>query len=235
MDGQIKHPSFEVMVVISTTKQIEKAAALFRQGNIPMQYQFHAVGTATNEIVDALGLGSAEKCVLLGMLPQPFATVMLTKLQKELQLYTPASGIAFTIPMTGLNNQILRMLSSLTEGTQTEDAWKEHEPMKETNHSLVVAMVNQGFSEEVMQSAREAGARGGTVIPSRKIANADMMQFWGFSMQEETEIVLILCPKETKLAIMSAISKHCGVHSEAKGFVLSLPVDAVAGLESQSE
>lgn len=57
------------------------------------------------------------------------------------------------------------------------------------------------------------------------------MQFWGISLQSEKEIVAILVPKAEKMALMRAIEEHCGMQSEAQGFVLSLPVDDVVGLE----
>ena len=56
------------------------------------------------------------------------------------------------------------------------------------------------------------------------------MQFWGIPIQQEREIVLILATKETKVAIMKAISDKCGIQSDAHGVVISLPVDDVAGL-----
>ena len=54
--------------------------------------------------------------------------------------------------------------------------------------------------------------------------------FWGLSVQEEKEIVLILADHEKKTAIMRAVSEKYGMHSEAKGLVLSLPIDSVMGI-----
>jgi hypothetical protein len=53
---------------------------------------------------------------------------------------------------------------------------------------------------------------------------------WGLGLQEEKELVLILAETEDKLAIMRAVSESCGMHSEAKGLVVSLPVDSVMGV-----
>lgn len=51
----------------------------------------------------------------------------------------------------------------------------------------------------------------------------------GIIQQEEKEIVLILADANSKMAIMKAISQQCGIQSDAKGMVLSIPVDEVAG------
>ena len=63
------------------------------------------------------------------------------------------------------------------------------------------------------------------------LGNDDVMNFWGLSVQDEKEIVLILTESENKVNLMKCIGEHCGMHSEAQGFVISLPVDSVAGLQ----
>ena len=44
-------------------------------------------------------------------------------------------------------------------------------------------------------------------------------------------MVIILAQKEDKMAIMQEIGKQCGLQSKAQGFVLSLPVDGIVGLD----
>ena len=68
------------------------------------------------------------------------------------------------------------------------------------------------------------------MVHSRAIENENATGFWGLSVQEEKEIVLILAELENKLPIMRAISEKCGMHSEAKGLVISLPIDSVMGI-----
>mgnify|MGYP002571721174 FL=1 len=103
--------------------------------------------------------------------------------------------------------------------------------MSEYAYVMILTVVDQGFSEDVMSAARSAGATGGTVFNSRRLVNEETMKFWGMSVQQEREIVAIIADTENKVAIMQAISEHCGLRSEAHGIVLSLPVDRVMGLE----
>ena len=103
--------------------------------------------------------------------------------------------------------------------------------MTDNDYSMIMAIVNQGFSEDVMNAARPMGASGGTVFHSRRVGNEQAMKFWKISVQEEREVVIILAKKEDKLAIMQEIGKKCGMHSQAQGIVMSLPVDNVMGLE----
>lgn len=104
--------------------------------------------------------------------------------------------------------------------------------MSDIKYSLIAAVVNQGYSENVMEAAKAAGANGGTVVPSRGISNEQAMGFWGMSIQHEKDMVFIVADSECKLDIMKAIAEKCGVHSDAKGIVLSLPIDSVIGFET---
>ena len=47
-------------------------------------------------------------------------------------------------------------------------------------------------------------------------------------------MVYILVEKDKKLAIMKAISAQCGLQSEAQGILISIPVDGVLGLNTDT-
>ena len=46
--------------------------------------------------------------------------------------------------------------------------------MDEVKFELIVVLVNSGFSEIVMDAAREIGARGGTIVRARGTGTKDM-------------------------------------------------------------
>ena len=230
-----KQVRFRIFFLITSPKLANKAIKLFHTGAIPVQYQLNGTGTASSEMMDILGLGSPDKSVLITILPKIFADKMLKKVKKELKLGTANSGIAFTMPLSGVNNLIYRMLEQFEKEELKELKKKEEAVMGEVRHSLIATVVNQGYSEAVMDAARKAGAGGGTVVHSRRLGDTEAMSFWGLSIQEEKEIVFIVAGKEHKLKIMQAIGEKCGVHSEAKGLVISLPIDNVIGIEDDEE
>ena len=75
-----------VLLLITTPKLAQKAAALLDGCHVPLQYQFHGQGTASSEIMETLGLGSIEKILLLSAMPRFLANEMLRRLRKELRL-----------------------------------------------------------------------------------------------------------------------------------------------------
>jgi nitrogen regulatory protein PII len=97
-------------------------------------------------------------------------------------------------------------------------------------HEAILCIVNDGFSETVMDAAKKVGARGGTIINARGTAGKEAENFFGISVQEEKEIVLILTEKNNRDAILSALYDEVGLNSAGQGIAFSLPVDGVVGL-----
>ncbi|MBE6718081.1 MAG: transposase [Ruminococcaceae bacterium] len=230
-----KNPSVRVLVLITTDKLAKKAADIFDNAHIPIQYGAIAEGTASSEILDMLGLGSTEKRLFISMLPKMVADNMLRKLHNELGMNNVNSGIAFTIAMTGANNLLLRLITKISENEEGEAEIEnigkgDDVEMEEKKSVLIAAVMNRGFSSDVMIAAREAGARGGTVVHARQLINEETAGFWGVNINEEKEILLIISDIENKVNIMKAISDRFGMQSEAKGNVISLPIDCVMGL-----
>ncbi len=224
MNNLKKH--FSLLFLIVPPKLSLKAEKVFKALNAPEENFVFAKGTANSTIVDMLGLGEPDKTVTIAPLQTDLAHKTIDALQNELYLGAPDTGIAFTVPINGGSLGILRLLSR-----QAPQEEKQEEIPMNTDHSLILAFVNQGYSEEVMSAARKAGAGGGTVFHTRRVESDDAAAFWGISIQEEREIVLILAKKEQKKAIMEAISQSCGAKTDAHGVVISLPVDEVAGLK----
>ena len=227
--------TYRLFMLITTPKVAEKTSELFLADGVPVHYHLNGMGTASSEMMDILGLGSAEKIALLTVLPTTVANRMLKKVNRELKLGMVNSGIAFTIPLTGANNFLLRALNDYANVHAQAAHGKDDHVMAEHEFSLITAMVKQGHSEDVMNVARAAGARGGTVIHSCAMSGEKAENLWGLTVQGEREIVLIVVPEAHKVAIMQAIGKECGVQSSAKGLVLSMPIDHVLGIKELEE
>ena len=101
----------------------------------------------------------------------------------------------------------------------------------ETKFEVIYAVLNQGFADQAMVAAREAGARGGTIIHARGSSNIGVDKKYGLTMTPEKEILMILTPSEDKDAIVNAIYTASIKENNHKGIVFSLPVESTAGLK----
>lgn len=97
--------------------------------------------------------------------------------------------------------------------------------MEDHKHELIVCIVNAGYSQNVMEAARNAGAQGGTIIRARGSANPEAEEFFSINIQSDKELLLILVPKGIKDDVMKAVYKDCGLADEAMGIAFSLPVN----------
>ena len=96
--------------------------------------------------------------------------------------------------------------------------------MAEQKFELVVCIVNAGYSQNVMDAARQAGAKGGSIVRGRGSANPEAEEFFNINVQPDKEVVLILVPAEIKDEIIKTVYKNAGLSTEGVGIVFSLPV-----------
>ena len=101
---------------------------------------------------------------------------------------------------------------------------------KKSSFELILCIVNTGFSDIVMDAAKEVGARGGTVIHARGTANKEAEQFFHISIQPDKEIVMILVPSEIKDDVLHAVYRQAGLKTEGQGIAFSIAVDEAVGL-----
>ena len=101
-------------------------------------------------------------------------------------------------------------------------------------HEVIFCIVNAGFSDSVMDAAKEFGARGGTVIHARGTANSEAEKMFGITVQSEKEIVMILVPSDIKNDILHALYKAVGLKTPGQGIAFAMPVTNVVGLTDTS-
>lgn len=97
-------------------------------------------------------------------------------------------------------------------------------------HEVIFCIVNSGFSESVMDTAKKLGAKGGTVINARGTAGKEAENFFHIAVQPEKEIVMILVPANIKDSLLHALYQEVGLDSAGQGIAFAMPVDGVVGL-----
>ena len=202
-----------------------KLTKLYDQEQVFTHMRCEGTGTATSEIMDILGLGGSEKDIILSFAPAGTALNLLEKLKDDLHDLCPGRGIAFMVAMEAVTNLLAASIGARTKLEKD----REYEDMQEKN-SLIMITVNQGFTDEVMSTAKEAGARGGTVVRGRWVTMDEIEQMKGLTPREEKEIILIVVPREIRNSVMEAVNTHHGLQSEAGAVICSLGVERMAHL-----
>jgi nitrogen regulatory protein PII len=202
--------------------------------NVRFHFTSLGRGTASSEALDLLGIGASEKAVITCLEQEVGVPLLMKEVRRKLKNYGPGAGIAFSVPLSAINNPILLIFKQSilkNEKITAEDIKSEGEKMADNySHDLIISIINQGFSDEFMNTAREAGATGGTIIHSRGTAHRGAVKVFGVSVQDEKELILILTARKDKEAIMRSICEAHGLNSKSQGIVFSVPVDNVMGL-----
>jgi len=96
--------------------------------------------------------------------------------------------------------------------------------------SLIVTIVNNGFSDYVIDSTRRSGASGGTVLKGRGTGDLEMENFLGIVIHPEKELVLTVVKEKEKDKIIKAIADDLSLDAEHRGFCFSIPINNIAGV-----
>jgi nitrogen regulatory protein PII len=231
MTDTTRIPVLRLLIFIIDWTKIKIISSIFDEENVRFHFISKGRGTASSEVLDLLGIGSSEKAVILCLEQDVMIPVLLKEVRKKLGFHNPGVGIAFTIPLSGINNPILQVFKESIHKNEKIHLERDPESMSnEIKNDLIVSIINQGYSDEFMTVAREAGATGGTVINARGLSHEGPVKFFGVSLQDEREIIIILTKREQKAAIMQTVSQNYGITTEAGGIIFSLPVDRIMGL-----
>ena len=215
-----------MMATISDRNQARRFLAFYREHGVTVTLITFGKGTAASEVLDSFGLEAAKKAILFAFVTGTEWKEIKSGLQKQIKIDIPGSGIAFIVPLSSIGGK--KQLEFLTEGREFKKG--EESTLKETKYELLVVIANQGYTDMIMDAAREANAPGGTVIHAKGTGTEKAEKFLGVSIAAEKEMIFMVARKEGKNAIMKTIMEKAGIHSEARSVVFSLPVTETAGM-----
>ncbi len=102
---------------------------------------------------------------------------------------------------------------------------------------LIVAVVIDEMTEQVIDVAREAGATGGTVITSaRGEGLIPERTFLGLTVAGQRDIILFLVEEHRSRQILEAIGNACGFDTKpGTGVAFQVDIEDAIGLRGQIE
>ena len=170
-----------MMATISDRNQARRFLAFYREHGVTVTLITFGKGTAASEVLDSFGLEAAKKAILFAFVTGMEWKEIKSGLQKQIKIDIPGSGIAFIIPLSSIGGK--KQLEFLTEGREFKKG--EESTLKETKYELLVVIANQGYTDMIMDAAREANAPGGTVIHAKGTGTEKAEKFLGVSIAAE--------------------------------------------------
>lgn len=215
-----------LLVTVLDRGRGERAIELFDSYGLPLHYAVPGRGTANSELLDYLGLGETEKDVVLTLAPGYTVAALLPEAAERLGLSAPGKGILFSLPLAAVSRTVAGYVSGRAHriGPEEEGTMEERE-----QNQLIVAMVDSGGTDEVMTAAREAGARGGTILHGRRVGGADD-KAGESGVHPEKDVVFILARRSLVRPILEGVDRVAGISTQHHGVLFTLPVEEVRGL-----
>ena len=227
-----------LLITIIKRADIKEYHNFFEKHSVSVVYDTLGNGTAHEKTLALLGIEKNEKAVLMSLVTYPSLKEILNGLAREMKIDLPDRGIAVAIPLASIGGAKALEYYSAGQDTEFDDKSlnkaKDEEEKMQTVQELIVAVYEKGYTDMVMDAAREAGAGGGTTIKA-KGTGAGAQKFFGLSLAEEKEMLFIVTPTENKKEIMKAIMQKAGIDSKAHSLVFSLPVTETAGFRFSDE
>ena len=196
---------------------------------LPLNVTLSGRGTAVKSMLDVLGIESNLKRIMFSVANEEKTREFITRQKRQLHIGVPGHGIVIAVPVKSIGG------GKTVAYLRGEDGTAKYTPSLNYAYELIVVIANEGRTDTVMNAARAAGARGGTVLHGKGTGSEAAMKFLNISIADEKEVILIVAPTAEKTAIMSEILKKAGPDTDAKAIAFSLPTSAVAGFGFSGE
>lgn len=192
--------------------------------SLPLNVTLHGHGTAVQSMLDLLGIESNEKWVVLSTATEEKTAALIEAQKRRLHIGVPGHGIVVAVPVKSIGGE-----KTVAYLTGEENTSVKTTPPGSYAYELIIVVAREGQTDLVMNAARAAGARGGTVLHGKGTGAKSDPKFHNISIAEEKEVILIVSKSEEKSEIMRSILKKAGPDTPAGAIVFSLPATEVAG------
>ena len=220
-----------VLLIITRRDEERDYRALLNDCGVEALIESPCVGTASPGLLSLLGLTETEKTLMCAVSTRENASRVIRRSISRMGINLPGNGVALTLPMGSIGGE--RALNALIKHPdENKDAAEgDMEKTRRYPYDLVVIIAKQGSAEQVMNAARKAGARGGTIVHAKGTGKMQAVNLFGLPVAAEKEMLLIVTRHEEKSAIMRAVMEDSANHEDPP-VSFSMPVEEVAGLRS---
>ena len=195
---------------------------LCEEMGLPIVLSIPCRGTATKSMLDLLGMESKDRRLFMTVASPEQTKQLIQEQRKRLYIDAPGNGITVSVPIKSVGGS--KTLAFLSNGQNVKGL-----PTLNYDYELIMIIANQGATDQVMDAARSAGARGGTVIHGLGTGSKNAEKFYKVSIAAEKEVILIVSAASQKAVIMKAIIEQAGPDTKAGAIAFSLPVSELAG------
>ena len=160
----------ELLCIISNYKEDKIIKPLYEKYNMPFNLATYGEGTASSSLLEYFGIEEVKKYIYLSLINLDNKKEILKDIVNDLELEEAGNGICFTIPLSSSTKYVMDKFNEKEKSMEkSKDKDKKITVNSKKNHHLIVTIISEGYSETVMNTAKKAGAGGGTLIGGRSL------------------------------------------------------------------
>ena len=203
-----------IMMIYSVIKRgkSKQYMEMLDERSIRFHLQTAAFGTAPSEMLDIFGLGSNDKDVIISYAPEKTVRSFMNDLGKNVGTSSEYGGLMMSLHLSAIN----RIPAEIITRASAVGAEKGEKTMNEKNkhqHQLIWITVNQGYTDQVMQTAKKAGAMGGTILRARLAGTERLVLLRIDDVSTSAVIVTVVGVSKPYLVRFSALRTSVSTYS----------------------
>ena len=149
------------IISICDPKAAPKLTEICSELGLRIAVSLHGRGTALRSMLDILGIEDNEKRVILTIANRKKTKEFIREQKRRLFIGVPGHGVAVAVPIKSIGGgKTVAFLNG-------EQQIAKYTPELNYSYELITVIANEGRSDLVMNAARSAGAKGGTVLPGK--------------------------------------------------------------------
>ena len=178
------------------------------------------------KLVELLELTDVRKEIVWMITGKEQMREAMASLSHEMAFHKPHHGIAFSFSLSGV---VGTHCIPVSESEETPEKAAEKEKVS-TMYQVIFTVVERGLGGDVVDAAKEAGARGATIINARGSGIHETDTVFAMVIEPEKEMVMIIALRESMDAIVASIRERMRIDEPGKGILFKLDVEEAHGL-----
>lgn len=175
-------------------------------------------GSVQSKFLNFLGMDDLNKEICINVMKKEKEDKFYDELNGQLKFDQPHHGLIFSIPVI------------MTMGLRNHEPVTLRERVDSMGMDAIFTIVENGQAMDVIETAKKAGATGGTIIHGRGSGVHTRVKLFDFEIEPEKEVVIILTPKNETETIANALDAAFDFVNPGHGILFVLDVSKSMGL-----
>ncbi len=208
---------FNVMTLIISEHQANHFIDIIKEKSLYDGIVFLAKGTVKNSFLNLIGLKNQKMRLIDVLIESENSKEIMDYTAEKLKLNEPNHGIAYLTSRRMVKDEKGESNASNTIG-------------EKTMFKKITVIINRGMADDVMDIARESGARGGTILHGKGTGTKNAAKLFGMEVEPEKELVLIIVPTEIEEKVVKNLYDNLEMQNSGNGILFVEDITDVRGI-----